>query len=82
MRRFWYAYQCNDCGDMAPKNPDGTVAPVEGAIYTWPMLRAEVKSMCWQHYGGNDYCPKCESKHRSENVQKPLGLNRGARTAL
>jgi hypothetical protein len=63
-RRTWYAYQCDDCGTMAPLNAEGVTEPVDGAIYTWPMLRTEIKSMGWQNYGGKDYCPTCETKHR------------------
>lgn len=80
MRRTWYAYQCDDCGTQAPQNQQGVTQPVDGAIYTWPTLRTEIKAMGWQHYGGKDYCPACESRHRQEAVPKPLGAARIDRT--
>jgi len=66
MRRTWIGLECDDCGDLFPKGRTGIAAPCDGAIYTWTMLRNEANSTGWQRFGGHDFCPACEKKHRNQ----------------
>jgi hypothetical protein len=76
MRRIWLGLQCDDdnCGTLFPMSQGATaVQPVDGAIYTWTMLRAEAAQLGWQRFGGKDYCPKCEKKHRNQAARAKGG---------
>lgn len=65
MRRTWVGLECDDCGALFPMSRTGLVAPRDGAIFTWSMLRQDAALLGWQRYGGKDYCPVCEKDHRN-----------------
>lgn len=65
MRRTWIALECDDCNALFPMARTGIVQPMDAAIYTWSMLRQEALQLGWQRFGGKDYCPACEKKHRN-----------------
>lgn len=67
MRRTWIGLECDDerCSRQFPLSTSGAPQPEDGAIFTFTMLRAEAAKLGWQRYGGQDYCPECEIKHRN-----------------
>jgi hypothetical protein len=64
--------ECDDahCRAAFPSFNGHKPTPLDGAIYTPRMLRAEAKKRGWQRYGEFDFCPRCEINHRSEALNK------------
>lgn len=55
--------ECFDiCRGVYPK--DG---PVDGAIYTLPMLRNKAKKHGWKRVHQTDYCPDCAARAKAED---------------
>lgn len=67
MLRIGIYLECSD-GECEAVFPTfcGKPMPLDGAFHTKRYLRAEAKKRGWQSYDQNDYCPRCEIKHRAE----------------
>jgi hypothetical protein len=71
MLRTWIALECDDCNAQHPRHASGVTAPVDGAFESPATLRADAKQLGWQRYGGQDFCPECEKKHRVRALHSP-----------
>lgn len=56
---------CDGCKAPFPSY-EGAAVPQETFVFTPRALRTEARKCGWQRYDQKDYCPTCETNHRSE----------------